>query len=189
MNTKALYFFPLLFLIYSSNAQNSELIYQTFKDRRVINNHSVETLPQGKLDIRIGHRFGDIAGSTGGWPTFYGLENSADILTGFEYGLSDKVNIGFFRTKGSSELRQNVNGFLKAKLMAQNTKTNPITVTVMGMTTYTTMEKSLAEGVISSFPNSAHRFSFHTQLMLARKFSPAFFIASAWWLDLQESSI
>ncbi len=163
-----LFFSGLLF------SQGVDQIYETFKDRHVINNHSVETLPKGKLDIRIGHRFGDIAGTTGGWPTFYGLENSTDILTGFEYGLSDKIDIGLNRTKGSSELRQNINATLKAKLMAQNTRKNPISVTVMGMTSFTTMEKSAAEGVISSFPKDAHRLSFHTQLMLARKFSPGF---------------
>jgi len=156
----------------ASILHGQDLIYETFKDRRVINNHSVETLPKGKLDIRIGHRFGDLAGETGGWPTFYGLENSTDILTGFEYGLTDAIDFGAFRTKGSSELRQNVNALLKAKLMAQNTRNNPVTVTVMGMTSYSTMAKSQAEGVISSFPKQAHRLSFHAQLMVARKFSP-----------------
>ncbi|GLR16849.1 DUF5777 family beta-barrel protein [Portibacter lacus] len=157
-----------------TNLIGQDLIYETFKDRRVINNHSVETLPKRKLDVRIGHRFGNLLGETGGWQTFYGLENSTDILTGLEYGVTDAVDIGFFRTKGSSELRQNLNGFLKAKLMAQNTINNPITVTVLGMSSYSTMAKSETEGVISSFPLPAHRLSFHAQLMLARKFSPGF---------------
>lgn len=164
----------LFFLLSLKFVDGQDLIYETFKDRRVINNHSVETLPKRKLDVRIGHRFGNLLGETGGWPTFYGLENSTDILTGFEYGLNDAIDIGINRTKGSSELRQNINALLKAKLMAQNTLNNPITVTVMGMTSFSTMAQSQAEGVISSFPKDAHRFSFHTQLMLARKFSSAF---------------
>lgn len=170
--------FVIAFLFLSVPIQilngQSELIYETFKDRHVINNHSVETLPKYKLDIRIGHRFGDMFGNTGGWPTFYGLENSTDILTGFEYGLTDKLNFGLFRTKGSAELRQNVNSFFKAKLMAQNTLNNPVTVTVMGMGTISTMQKSSAEGVISSFPELAHRVSYHVQVMMARKFSNVF---------------
>lgn len=164
----------LFFLLSLKFVDGQDLIYETFKDRRVINNHSVETLPKRKLDVRIGHRFGNLLGETGGWPTFYGLENSTDILTGFEYGLNDAIDIGINRTKGSSELKQNINALLKAKLMAQNTLNNPITVTVMGMTSFSTMAQSQAEGVISSFPKDAHRFSFHTQLMLARKFSSAF---------------
>lgn len=174
MVRKSIFIVLLTCFVGGLNAQNTNLVYETFKDRHVINSHSVETLPKGKLDIRIGHRFGNMFGSTGGWPSFYGLENSTDILTGFEYGITDKLNFGAFRTKGSSELRQNVNGLIKAKLMAQNTRNNPLTVTVMGMTTYSTMAASQAEGVISNFQKSAHRFSFHTQLMLARKFSPAF---------------
>lgn len=164
----------LCMLLYLGITAQSELIYETFKDRRVINNHSVETLPKYKLDVRIGHRFGNIAGPAGGWATFYGLENSTDILTGFEYGLTNNLNVGLFRTKGSSELKQNVNMFMKAKLMAQNTRNNPLTVTVMGMGTYSTMPKSQAEGVISSFPNPYHRLSYHLQLMAARKFSNLF---------------
>lgn len=164
----------LAFVLSTFVTDGQDLIYETFKDRRVINNHSVETLPKRKLDIRIGHRFGDLIGAAGGWETFYGLENSSDILTGFEYGITDAIDVGAFRTKGSSELRQNVNALLKAKLMAQNTRNNPLTVTVMGMTSYSTMPKSQAEGVISSFPKQAHRMSFHAQLMLARKFSPGF---------------
>ncbi|WP_235296447.1 DUF5777 family beta-barrel protein [Portibacter marinus] len=163
-----------LIILFASCLMGQELVYETFKDRRVINNHSVETLPARKLDVRIGHRFGNLGGPNGGWTTFYGLENSTDILTGFEYGLTNALDIGIFRTKGSSELRQNINALLKAKLMGQNDLNNPITVTVMGMTSVSTMAKSSAEGVISSFPKEAHRLSFHTQLMLARKFSPLF---------------
>ena len=69
----------VLFAFGVADAQN--FVYETFKDRRVINNHSVETLPARKLDIRIGHRFGNFLGETGGWPTFYGLENSTDIFS------------------------------------------------------------------------------------------------------------
>lgn len=175
MKLVTVYIFLFVFIITSLGAQqNSDLVYETFKDRRVINNHSVETLPKRKLDIRIGHRFGNLAGLTGGWTTFYGLENSTDILTGFEYGITDALDFGVFRTKGSSELRQNVNALFKAKLMAQNENRNPISVTVLGMGTVSTMQKSTAEGVISSFPSDAHRLSYHAQLMMARKFSSGF---------------
>lgn len=48
-----------------------EKVIQTFRHTRVINSHSVETLPARKLDFRIAHRFGDVAGGAGGWPTFF----------------------------------------------------------------------------------------------------------------------
>jgi len=43
------------------SAQDEGVTFETFKDTRVINTHSVETLHSGKLDIRIGHRFGNLA--------------------------------------------------------------------------------------------------------------------------------
>ncbi len=169
-----IYIFACFVFSITLSGQEKVLVYETFKDRRVINNHSSETLMKRKLDFRIGHRFGNMLGETGGWQTFYGLDNSTDIFIGFDYGLTNNVNIGISRTKGSNELRQNINSFMKAKLMAQDKQNNPLTITVMGMTTYSTMAQSQTEGVISSFPQIDHRFSFHSQLMLARKFSPGF---------------
>jgi len=58
-----------------------EIVYQTFKDTRIVNTHSVETLKAGKMDFRVAHRFGDIAGAAGGWKTLYGLENAADEVS------------------------------------------------------------------------------------------------------------
>ena len=70
-------------------AYNQEGVSQTFKDSRVINTHSVETLPKRKLDVRIFHRFGDLAGDNGGFQTFYGLENASDVVIGLEYGITN----------------------------------------------------------------------------------------------------
>ena len=64
--------------------QDQKSNHQTFKDTRVINSHSVETLQKGILDFRIGHRFGDI---DGGFATFYGLETAADVIFEFDYGI------------------------------------------------------------------------------------------------------
>jgi len=90
----------------AQEVETPEPVYQTFKDTRVINAHSVETLKAGMLDFRIGHRFGDIAGAGGGWQTFWGLEEASDVLIGFEYGLSDKFMIGINRSKGSGKVNQ-----------------------------------------------------------------------------------
>ena len=87
--------------------------YQTFKDTRVINTHTVETLPKRVLDVRIGHRFGDLAGRNGGWQTFYGLEDAADILFGVEYGITDNITVGLSRTKGAGPLKKLINTSLK----------------------------------------------------------------------------
>ena len=54
-------------LLLSVSAFGQDYTYQTFKDTRTVNTHSVETLPAGMMDFRIVHRFGDIAGQSGGW--------------------------------------------------------------------------------------------------------------------------
>ena len=50
---------------------DDKFAYKTFKSVKVINMHSTETLPARTLDIRIGHKFGDLAGSAGGWQSFF----------------------------------------------------------------------------------------------------------------------
>lgn len=162
----------MLCLAVNSQAQDKEKVFQTFHDTRIINSHSIETLPGGKLDFRVSHRFGDLAGDAGGWQTFYGLENAADVGIGFEYGLNDNTMIGISRTKGSGPLKQNVNGLIKLKIVNQEINGNqPLTITLLGMTSYSTMQKSKTEGVLHFFTKDIHRFSYHMALHMGHKFS------------------
>ena len=57
--------FAFFFLLTTVALQSQEFVYRTFKDTRVVNTHSSETLPKGRLDVRISHRFGDIVESAG----------------------------------------------------------------------------------------------------------------------------
>ncbi len=150
-------------------------VYGTFGDRKIINTHSVEMLPERKLDFRIGHRFGDLAGAAGGWSTFYGLENASDVMIGFEYGIRDNLMVGINRTKGSGPLKQLVNVFLKTRLMTQGSKGNqPLSLAVVGMTTISTMPRSETEGVLHFFESAAHRWSYHLGVHAARKINERF---------------
>ena len=152
-----------------------EKVFQTFKDTRVINSPSVETLRAGKLDFRIGHRFGDAAGDAGGWPTFYGLEEAEDVLIGFDYGVTNNLMVGINRAKGSGPLRQNVNGSFKIRIIQQEINGNqPFSLALYGLASYSTMEKSLREDDLNFFAKEQHRLAYHLQMMLSRKFSPYF---------------
>ncbi len=149
-----------------------EFAEEAFNDRRVINSHSVEMLEQGLMDFRVYHRFGDFAGAQGGWQNFYGLENSADVSFGFDYGINDNINIGIGRSKGAGELRQIINTFGKVRLMRQQVNgRNPLSITVLGVANISTMPKSETSGVLSFFPEFSNRLAYHTQLMFARRFS------------------
>lgn len=185
--------FPLVFLFVGCitlHAQDDvmemktdEKVVKTFKDTRVINAHSVETLKARKLDFRITHRFGDLAGDAGGWPTFYGLENASDVAMGLEYGINDNITVGVSRTKGSGPLKQNVLGLVKIALMKQEINGNlPFSLTVLGRSSFSTMQKSQTEGVLHFFEKDAHRLSYHLGLYAARKFGDRFSLqANAAW--------
>lgn len=175
--------FILILCQFSHQLRAQEEVFQTFKDTRIINSQSTETIKAGYLDFRVGHRFGDFAGDAGGWQTFYGLENASDIMIGFEYGLSDKVNIGINRTKGSGPLKQNVNGLMKIKFVNQQINSNqPLSIVYYGMASYSTMQKSATEGVLNYFAKPEHRLSYHMELIFARKFSDyfSFQLSGAW---------
>ncbi len=145
--------------------------HQTFKDTRVINSQSVETVRKGILDFRIGHRFGNL---NGGWTTLYGLENAADVLFEFDYGVTDKLMVGIMRTKGSGPLKQNVSGLLKYKVLSQGEK-SPFSMAFSGLMSLSTMQRNEENmGVINHFAKYAHRISYNLQVIIASKLSERF---------------
>ena len=177
--------FAFFFLLTTVALQSQEFVYRTFKDTRVVNTHSSETLPKGRLDVRISHRFGDIAGDNGGFATFFGLETASDVSIGAEYGFSDRFTAGIYRTKGAGVsvegfpgLRQLMNGLVKLRLTRQQESGgSPLSATLMGLVSMSTQEKLEGTGnenSIASFPEFSHRFASHVQLVLARKFSDGF---------------
>lgn len=153
----------------------SQDTHQTFKDTRVINSQSVETLKKGILDFRIGHRFGDV---NGGWASLWGLENARDVIFEFDYGLTDNMMIGLMRSKGSGQLKQLVSGLWKFRVLRQGEK-SPFSVAFSGLATISTMPKTLVPGKINTFDKFAHRMSYNFQMILASKISERFAIQVA----------
>jgi len=161
-----------LLLSFATFSFSQNFFRRTFKDTRVINTHSVETIQKRKLDLRIGHRFGNL---NGGWPTFYGLETAQDIAIGVDYGVTDDLNIGVHRTKGAGPLRQLVNTSLKYRFLKQSDTGSPITVTGLGLWTISTQQRDEnSEFVLNRFSKFSHRFISGGQLLIARKFSDKF---------------
>ena len=147
-----------------------QYVSQVFKDTRVINTHSTEVLAKGQMDIRIGHRFGDVLGDRGGWETFYGLEQARDVLIGAEYGVTNNMMVGISRTKGAGDLRQNVNGLLKLRFLRQDHDQAPISVALIGVGSVSTMPKNEEGTSVTTFPEFQHRMVFHTGFLMSRKF-------------------
>ena len=124
------------------------------------------------MDLRIGHRFGNL---NGGWPSFYGLESAQDIAIGVDYGITDDLNVGVHRTKGAGPLTQLVNTFVKYRLLKQSDAGAPISVTALGLGTLSTQQKDeSSEFILNNFRKFSHRFILGSQLLIARKFSDKF---------------
>ena len=152
-------------------AYSQEYVRRTFKDTRVINSHTIETIQARKMDLRIGHRFGDLKG---GWQSFYGLESAQDVLIGVDYGVTDNINVGFNRTKGAGPLNRLLNTTLKYRFLRQSKET-PISATGLGIWSISTMQRDETnEFVLNNFRQFSHRFIFAGQLLIARKFSERF---------------
>ncbi len=133
----------------------------TFKTTRVINMHSVENAAAGVLDFRINHRFGPF---NMGVNNLFGLD-LAYIRLGFEYGITDRLMVGF----GRSNVNKELDFFGKYKILRQSTgkKNMPISLswfssTVIRTDPYPTTDR---KNYLSS------RFFYCHQLLIARKFN------------------
>jgi hypothetical protein len=135
----------------------------TFDYTRIVDGHSVETLPKNVLDLRISHRFGPV---NSGLYNFFGLDN-ATMRLGFDYGITNNLMIGV----GHSTFQKTYDGFIKLKLLRQSSgeKNMPVTLTVLaGFATNTLMMPDSLKTVFSD------RMANVFQLLIARKISEGF---------------
>jgi len=166
MLERIIYLLPLILLSFCG-IQAQDFVTESFKDTRVINSHSVETLPARKLDIRIGHRFGDMAGDRGGWQNFYGLESAADVLIGADYGITDRLTVGLNRTKGVGVMSRLINTSLKYRLTRQTKELNPFSITLVGEMSTSTLPRSTDPNSILFFESFSHRLIYSGQILFA----------------------
>lgn len=149
----------------------------TFKSTQIINGQSNETMYKHDLTFTVMHRFGDIAGSFGGMDTFFGLDNSTDILIGFDYGITDRLSFGFGRTKGaptSTTTNQKELFYIKPKyrLIRQSADNHiPFSVTLFGNGVISGMDKDGSQISDANFQKFSDRMSFVAQAIISRKFS------------------
>ena len=142
-------------------------VFGTFKSSRVINVHSTETVPKKHLDFRVTHRFGDLIQDwkiSNSWENFFGFENAADILIGFEYGITDKLMLSISRTPGAGTLRQLLHGLVKYRILSQTEDGSmPISMAAVGLATWSTMKKTNFDAFnpsITSFATDANGAKF-----------------------------
>ncbi len=141
-------------------------VFATFKTTRIVNGHSIETVKAKSLDFRVTHHFGNVLGSTGGAHTIYGLDQASDIRIAFEYGISNKLTVGF----GRSKINELLDLYGKYRLLEQTESNSmPLAITLILNTGF-----SPAKNTKNSYDNFANRFSYLYQALIARKFSKSF---------------
>ncbi len=144
--------------------ETTDYATSAFKTNRVINLHSLESTSAGVLDIKISHRFGML--NRGAYDLF-GLDN-ATIRIGADYGITDRITIGF----GRSSYEKTLDGFVKYKFLRQSSgkRVMPITAALFASTAI--------EGLRWANPDRENYFSsrlnYTYQLIFGRKFSDSF---------------
>ena len=128
-----------------------------FKGTHIINGHSSKTKSKGELDFLIYHRFGTI---NSGIEEFFGLDQ-ANMRLGFEYGLTDLIDIGI----GRSTYEKTYDGFLKWKLLRQKTGREKFPVNVVWLSTIAIPTVQITEDL-----TTAERMGYSHEVMISRKF-------------------
>lgn len=131
-----------------------------YKSSRLVLSQSTETIKKNNFNFLVIHRFGDFAGKNGGGKTYFGLDAVADVYIGFEYGLSDNLNIDMGRNTigGLADLE------LKYALLHQANGGSPFAVTLLGETGFRPYG--------TDFTKTSDRLSYFGQVIIAHSFSP-----------------
>ncbi|HEY8935840.1 MAG TPA: DUF5777 family beta-barrel protein [Cyclobacteriaceae bacterium] len=137
--------------------KDTEYAFQTFKGTRLVNGQSVETKSKGTLEFIVAHRFEPI---NSGHTEMFGLDQ-AHVRVGLEYGITDRLGIGFGRNGGADKIR---NAYLRYKVLRQQKGASnfPFTMTLIGDVSAT---KKVSD-------QSVDRVGYVGQMLIARKFSP-----------------
>lgn len=152
----------------------------TFKTTKVISMQTPQTVGAGELDFRITHRFGNIGeASNGGIHTLYGWDAISDVRFSFDYGITNKSQVGVARNKKD----ENLDGSLKWRFLEQ-TLDNKIPLSICAYTIASLTperESQLYTGAdtnwVAANKKFSHRMVYTTQVVFARKFAPWLSIA------------
>jgi len=149
----------------SPNKDEGKVI-ATFKSSRLILSQTTTMVKKNNMDFKVVHRFGDIGGNNGGAGTLFGLDNSSDIYIDFDYGITDRFNVGF----GRSKQNQLLDFQLKYALLQQSADDKmPFSLSVL-----TKAGLDPQKSNTGFYANYSDRLSYLGQAIISRKFSQSF---------------
>ncbi len=146
-----------------SAAPNNGFVTGTFKALYIVNMKTIEAPAAGALNVEIQHRFGTI--NTGAY-NLWGLD-FATLRLGLDYGITDRLSVGI----GRSSYLETFDGYLKYKLLRQSESSMPISIDLLGTSSYFTNHAPLGD---NSNISSSSRFNYTLQMLIARKFNSHF---------------
>ena len=129
----------------------------------LIDNQTTETPSAKALEFSIHHRFGAMNDIS----DLYGIYASSNIRLGINYGITEKISVGFGTEK--DHMMQEFQGKYKILSQSRNGKI-PVSVTYFGNVVIDARDKE-AFGVAYEFQN---RLSFFNQIIIGRKITDAF---------------
>ena len=150
-------------LLNETDVNKTEYATATFKSTHIVSGHSIERMPEGQLDFRISHRFGEI---NSGAYNLWGLDQ-ANIHFGLDYGITDWLMIGV----GRGTYEKTYDGLLKLTLWRQckGEKNMPVSISYLA----TVAGNSLKWEGTEPLP-FWDRLSYTHQILIARKFNERF---------------
>ncbi len=138
-----------------------ETVYPPFETLTLIDNHTTLNPYKGSINIEIQHRFAPIASIS----DLFGIYGSANTRMAVDYGVTDKIMVGFGTTRKNSvqDLEWKIS-------LLQQTESNkmPVSVSYVGNAVLNA-SSSTNFGPPSEF-KFAHRLSYMNQIIVSRKF-------------------
>lgn len=156
-----------------------ELVTNTFAWTQVINAQTVEIVPRKRsFGFMIQHRFGAVPPNEQWIKSFFGFDLPANIRFGFQYALSDRVQLEIGRGKYGKTydlsakarvLRQTVDDHMPISVSAYfNSAVMTDDFPAVGDNYY------FGDRVTPFTYGMKHRLSYHTGVVVARRFSDVF---------------
>lgn len=143
----------------TKKVKDKRLARSVFAGDQLMDIQTTENLKKEQLEFMIQHRFGSFAN---GIQDLYGLYGSANIRIGLDYGIIDRVQVGYGITKDNLQS----DGHVKVAIL-QQTRSNAMPVSL----SYYGQAVIAGEKDPVQFPHVVDRFSYFHQIILSRKFA------------------
>jgi Membrane bound beta barrel domain (DUF5777) len=134
----------------------------------LLNQQTTQNLKKNTLEFMMQHRFGNFQN---GYQDLLGVYGSANIRIGFDYGIIDRVQVGYGVTKN------NLTSDFRAKVMIlQQSKNNlfPVSISYFGNIGIAGAKDTV------QFPKAVDRLSYYHSIIISRRFTD--------WFSLQVSA-